>query len=246
MNLFLNNQSSAPIYEQIYTQLKNQILSGELPEDTALPSIRALAKDLRISVITTKRAYEELERDGLIYTLAGKGSFVAARNQELLREEHLREIEQHFRAALQLAHDPDPRVAFRASAALEYAYFANPDGLRPYQEQFLANFLTAASTSAQRHYAKVLENLIRSGRITLSSAQMQQVAEAAFDRMIDPRARPAVKVWSMEILFLLAPALPWVDEQLEESVRMLMDAGSPALDAHGARLCRKIGKRRGR
>ena len=103
MNLFLNNQSSAPIYEQIYTQLKNQILSGELPEDTALPSIRALAKDLRISVITTKRAYEELERDGLIYTLAGKGSFVAARNQELLREEHLRKIEQHFRAALQLA-----------------------------------------------------------------------------------------------------------------------------------------------
>lgn len=74
----------------------------------------------------------------------------------------------------------------------------------------------------------MLENLIRSGRITLSSAQMQQVAEAAFDRMIDPRARPAVKVWSMEILFLLAPALPWVDEQLEESVRMLMDAGSPA------------------
>ena len=118
--------------------------------------------------------------------------------------------------------------------------------MRPYQEQLLANFLTAASTSAQRHYAKVLENLIRSGRITLSSAQMQQVAEAAFDRMIDPRARPAVKVWSMEILFLLAPALPWVDEQLEESVRMLMDAGSPALDAHGARLCRKIGKRRGR
>lgn len=103
MNLFLNNQSSAPIYEQIYTQLKNLILSGELPEDTALPSIRALAKDLCISVITTKRAYEELERDGLIYTLAGKGSFVAARNQELLREEHLREIEQHFRAALQLA-----------------------------------------------------------------------------------------------------------------------------------------------
>lgn len=103
MNLFLNNQSSAPIYEQIYTQLKNLILSGELPEDTALPSIRALAKDLRISVITTKRAYEELERDGLIYTLAGKGSFVAARNQELLREERLREIEQHFRAALQLA-----------------------------------------------------------------------------------------------------------------------------------------------
>ena len=103
MEILISNASGLPIYEQITTQIKRKILSGELAAGEALPSIRALAKDLRISVITTKRAYEELERDGLIYTLAGKGSFVAARNQELLREEHLREIEQHFRAALQLA-----------------------------------------------------------------------------------------------------------------------------------------------
>ncbi len=103
MNLLIDNRSGMPIYDQIYTQLKNSIISGELVEDTALPSIRSLAKDLRISVITTKRAYEELERDGLIYTVAGKGSFVAPRNTELLREELLRKIEEHFMEILRMA-----------------------------------------------------------------------------------------------------------------------------------------------
>ena len=103
MNLFLNNQSSAPIYEQIYTQLKNQILSGELPEDTALPSIRALAKDLRISVITTKRAYEELEREGFITTVVGKGSLIREADQEFVREERLRAVEGHLQAAVDAA-----------------------------------------------------------------------------------------------------------------------------------------------
>ena len=103
MNLFLNNQSSAPIYEQIYTQLKNLILSGELPEDTALPSIRALAKDLRISVITTKRAYEELEREGFITTVVGKGSFIREADQEFVREERLRAVEGHLQAAVDAA-----------------------------------------------------------------------------------------------------------------------------------------------
>ena len=103
MDIIISNSSGKPIYEQITAQIKGQIMNGSLKPGEALPSMRLLAKELRISVITTKRAYEELERDGLIYTLAGKGSFVAARNQELLREEHLREIEQHFRAALQLA-----------------------------------------------------------------------------------------------------------------------------------------------
>ena len=107
MNLFLNNQSSAPIYEQIYTQLKNLILSGELPEDTALPSIRALAKDLRISVITTNRAYDELEREGLVCTVAGKGCFVAARNREWIREELLRQIEAHLEKVAALAAQAD-------------------------------------------------------------------------------------------------------------------------------------------
>ncbi len=93
MNLFIDNKSGAPIYDQIFTQLKNRILSGELGENEMLPSIRSLAKDLRISVITTKRAYDELEREGFVYTVPGKGCFVAAKNVELLREEHLKKIE---------------------------------------------------------------------------------------------------------------------------------------------------------
>ena len=103
MNILIDNRSGTPIYDQIYTQVKQQIISGELTEDEALPSIRSLAKDLRISVITTKRAYEELERDGFIYTVAGKGSFVAARNLELLREENLRKIEALMQEILRLA-----------------------------------------------------------------------------------------------------------------------------------------------
>ncbi len=103
MQLSIDNRSDQPIYEQIAAQIKAQIISGALAEDTLLPSIRSLAKDLRISVITTKRAYEELEREGFIYTVAAKGSFVARRNLELLREENLRQIEAHLRKALALA-----------------------------------------------------------------------------------------------------------------------------------------------
>ena len=93
MTIFIDNKSGAPIYEQIVTQLKAQIIGGALSEDELLPSIRNLAKDLRISVITTKRAYDELEREGFIYTVAGKGCFVAPKNTELLREENLKKIE---------------------------------------------------------------------------------------------------------------------------------------------------------
>ena len=103
MTIFIDNKSGAPIYEQIYTQLKGQIISGALGEDDALPSIRNLAKDLRISVITTKRAYDELEREGFIYTVAGKGCFVAPKNVELLREENLKKIESHLAEVLKLA-----------------------------------------------------------------------------------------------------------------------------------------------
>ena len=96
MNLIISNASGLPIYEQIVSQIKQKILSGELAEGEMLPSIRALAKDLRISVITTKRAYDELEHEGLIYTAAGRGCFVAARNKEWVREELLRKIEAHL------------------------------------------------------------------------------------------------------------------------------------------------------
>lgn len=103
MHIFIDNRSGHPIYDQIYTQLKNMILNDELAADQALPSIRGLAKDLRISVITTKRAYDELEREGFLYTVAGKGTFVAPKNQALIQEEHLKQIEEHMSAILELA-----------------------------------------------------------------------------------------------------------------------------------------------
>ncbi|MBO4976943.1 MAG: GntR family transcriptional regulator [Lachnospiraceae bacterium] len=103
MNIFVDNKGGVPIYDQIYTQIKANIINGTLQEDEALPSIRNLAKDLRISVITTKRAYEELEREGFIYTVAGKGCFVAAKNVELLREENLKKIEAHMQVISRLA-----------------------------------------------------------------------------------------------------------------------------------------------
>lgn len=103
MNLIISNDSGLPIYEQIVSQIKACILSGELTEGEMLPSIRGLAKDLRISVITTKRAYDELEREGLICTVAGKGCFVAARNPQWVREEMLRRIEEHLQQISQLA-----------------------------------------------------------------------------------------------------------------------------------------------
>ena len=91
VKLIIDNRSGHPIYDQIYNQLRDQIINGTLAEDESLPSIRTLAKDLRISVITTKRSYEELEREGYIYTIPGKGSFVAGKNVQLI-EEHLAEI----------------------------------------------------------------------------------------------------------------------------------------------------------
>ncbi len=101
MNIIISNSSGKPIYEQITSQLKQLILTGELHPHDMLPSMRLLAKELRISVITTKRAYEDLEKDGFIYTVVGKGSFVADTDRELLREEHLKRVEEHLELAVQ-------------------------------------------------------------------------------------------------------------------------------------------------
>lgn len=103
MDIWIDNRSTQPIYDQVFSQIKNHILSGELSADEPLPSIRSLAKDLRISVVTTKRAYEELEKEGLIYTVAAKGSFVAERSSALLREESLRKIEEHLGEIVRLS-----------------------------------------------------------------------------------------------------------------------------------------------
>lgn len=103
MTILIDNKSGLPIYDQIYSQIKAQIISGSLQTDEALPSIRSLAKDLRISVITTRRAYDELEQEGFIYTIPGKGCFVAQKNLQLLREENLKKIESHMQSIFQLS-----------------------------------------------------------------------------------------------------------------------------------------------
>ena len=103
MKIIISNVKNQPIYEQIYEQIKNLIITEEFEAGQMLPSIRGLAKDLRISVITTKRAYDELEKDGFINSVAGKGCFVAEKNLDLIREQKLKELEDHLTAAVELA-----------------------------------------------------------------------------------------------------------------------------------------------
>ena len=123
MTVLIDNKSSLPIYDQIYSQIKAQIISGELQEHKALPSIRNLAKDLRISVITTKRAYDELEKESFIYTIAAKGCFVAPKNVELLREETLKNIENHIDQIVRLSQS----VGLSEQEVLDMVKFAMED-----------------------------------------------------------------------------------------------------------------------
>ena len=103
MDIIIRNVSDEPIYEQIKNQFKGHILRGTLKEGTMLPSMRLLARDLRVSVITTKRAYEELEREGFITNIQGRGCFVAPRNLELAREAGRRQVEEHLARAVEAA-----------------------------------------------------------------------------------------------------------------------------------------------
>ncbi len=107
MNIIITNSTGQPIYDQITSQIKNLILTGVLKEGDALPSMRLLAKELKISVITTKRAYEELEREGFIVSFTGKGSFVASQNLDFLREQRQREIEEYLQQAVDTAKSLD-------------------------------------------------------------------------------------------------------------------------------------------
>lgn len=107
LEIIISNADDRPIYEQIYMQIKKYIVSGKLKDGDALPSIRQLAKDLRISVITTKRAYDELEKDGYIHTVASKGCYVAPRNRQIIREEYLTQIENHLKSIIELAEASD-------------------------------------------------------------------------------------------------------------------------------------------
>lgn len=101
MQIIISNSSSEPIYEQIVRQIKDMIVQGKLAENEPLPSIRSLARELKISVITTKRAYQELENAGYIVTVPGKGSFVARQNREMLREKYLRLVEEKITEAIE-------------------------------------------------------------------------------------------------------------------------------------------------
>ena len=103
MDILISNASDRPIYDQIYTQIRAHILAGTLEPGQALPSIRALAKDLRVSVITTKRAYDELETEGYVNTVPGKGCYVANQSPALVREAYLTRIEEHLSQAVELA-----------------------------------------------------------------------------------------------------------------------------------------------
>lgn len=103
MDIIISNSSGIPLYEQIEEQIKNQIISGELAEGEPLPSMRILAKELKISIITTKRAYEDLERDGFIYSVMGKGSFVKGMNSDIVREKMICEIQELIENAVDKA-----------------------------------------------------------------------------------------------------------------------------------------------
>lgn len=103
LNILISNMDNRPIYEQIYSQIKDLILQGKLKEGEALPSMRVLAKELRISVITTKRAYEELEKEGFVESFTGKGTFVARKNIELIKEENLKKMEENILTSVELA-----------------------------------------------------------------------------------------------------------------------------------------------
>lgn len=103
MKIIISNDSGLPIYEQIKNQIKAQIVSGDLKEGEALPGMRTLASDLKVSVITTKRAYNDLEQEGYTYSMPGKGSFVKKLNEEVVRENALAEIEKYFYDAMTVA-----------------------------------------------------------------------------------------------------------------------------------------------
>ena len=107
MDIIISNSNSIPLYEQVKEQIKNKIISNELKAGEILPSIRSLAKDLRISVITTKNAYEELEREGYVETIQGKGTYVANKNTELIKEEQLQKIENLIETVVSIARISD-------------------------------------------------------------------------------------------------------------------------------------------
>ena len=157
-----------------------------------------------------------------------KGNFTkgfAGRYGKLIAENDL------FGFALNLGLDRDP-------------FFIAPEAFGRHIGHFVRNYLAIVNPSACRHYSKMMAWLLDRRRIELTDSQRQQVAEATFDRLIDPSVRPAVKVWSMEILDSLSAELPWVEEQLYDTICWLMRDDGPALRNRGTKICRRIRARR--
>lgn len=170
-----------------------------------------------------------------------KGNFTkgfAERYGKLIVENDL------FGFALNLGLDRDPAVAFHASYALERAFFIAPEAFDRHVGHFVRNYLAITNPSAYRHYSKMMACLLDRRRIELTGSERQRIAEATFDRLIDPSVRPAVKVWSMEILDSLSAGLPWVDEQLYDTIQFLTAGDRPALRSRGMKICRRIRERR--
>lgn len=141
-----------------------------------------------------------------------------------------------YRTALELAREEDPRVVFRASYALEWAFFKDPGRFAPHIPLLIENYLTVCNRSAQRHYIKMLDYILRHDMIRLSPEQEEQLAERTFDLLIDPQTPVAIKVWAMEILYRFSGTLPWVGEHLYETITHLMASGTPGILSRGSKI----------
>lgn len=149
--------------------------------------------------------------------------------------------------ALDLGLHEDPRVAFRGSWALEWAFFNDRGAFGPHIAHFADNFLKATNASVHRHYTKMMRDMLHRGMLVPDTAQAEQIAEKTFDLLISPATKTSVKVWCMEILFELAPHLDWIGEQLRETVRQIIEnEPSRGLANHSCKMLKRIDKSRNR
>ncbi len=153
----------------------------------------------------------------------------------IVREQNL------WREAIALSLDKDPRVAFRSAGSLEHAYFTDRTAFAPHRDYFLETYLRVKNPSAHRHFGKITLDLLRRGDIEPSPELSERLAEAAFDRLIDPAVKVAVKAWEMDILLWFSERLPWVREQFEDTIRYLMaEQPTPGILSRGTRCLRAL------
>lgn len=205
--------------------------------DGILPSVkrteRQLAAEQRFERLRDagNPGYEELA-DGLN---GGYGSGMEERYGRLIADKDL------WTDALRLAFHEDKRVAFRASWALEWAYFHNRELFVPHLETFFGNYLRADNPSVHRHYTKMLCDMMRRGLFVPDDAQAEQIAEKTFDLLIGETTKVAVRVWSVEVLYELMPKIDWIGEHLAEVMRRQMETiNTPAVLNHYGKLLRRM------